>query len=161
MILISKYSDFTLVKLRKKYTSKVNWFKYVPIFLSFTIYILLRSYILNKNISISENFSFDSIIIVLFVGITEEMVFRGWLLNVTVSNNKKWLAIIINAIMFLAIHFPKWIYSGQFISSFLNMGFLCIIILSIIFSVTFLKSKNIIVPILLHMYWELLMFLFM
>ncbi|MDE6761083.1 MAG: CPBP family intramembrane metalloprotease [Lachnospiraceae bacterium] len=40
------------------------------------------------------------------------------------------------------------------------MGFLSIIILSIIFSWTFIKSKNIWISILLHMYWDLLMFMF-
>ncbi len=97
-------------------------------------------------------------IIVLFVGITEEMVFRGWLLNATVSEKKKWMPVIINSLMFLFIHFPKWIHEGCFVENFQNMGFLSIIILSIIFSWTFIKSKNIWISILLHMYWDLLMF---
>ena len=96
---------------------------------------------------------------VLFVGITEEMVFRGWLLNVTISEERKWLPII-NAIMFMFIYFPIWIVSGKFISSFVNLDFMIVPILSIIFSWTFIKSKNIWIPITLHMYWDLLICLF-
>ena len=97
---------------------------------------------------------------VLFVGITEEMVFRGWLLNITVTENRKWLPIIINAVMFLLIHFPIWIASGIFIDDFTSLNFLCVPALSIIFSWSFIKSKNIWIPITLHMYWDLLMDLF-
>ena len=74
------------------------------------------------------------------------MVFRGWLLNITVSEKRKWLPIMINAVMFLLIHFPIWIKSGVFIDSFTSLNFLC--------------SKSIWIPITLHMYWDLLMCLF-
>ena len=96
----------------------------------------------------------------MFTNLTEEMVFRGWLLNVTVSENRKWLPIMINAVMFLLIHFPIWIASGVFIDSFTSLNFLCVPALSIIFSWTFIKSKSIWIPITLHMYWDLLVFLF-
>lgn len=66
----------------------------------------------------------------------------------------------INAVMFLLIHFPSWIHKGILIENFANLGFLSIIILGVIFSQTFIKSKSILVPISLHMYWDLLMFLF-
>ena len=68
--------------------------------------------------------------------------------------------IIINAVMFLLIHFPIWIASGIFIDEFTSLNFLCVPALSIIFSWSFIKSKNIWIPITLHMYWDLLMDLF-
>lgn len=68
--------------------------------------------------------------------------------------------ILTNAVMFLVIHFPIWIQEGVFISNFTSFGFLCILILSIVFSCTFLKSKNILVPVALHMYWDFLVFMF-
>ena len=141
------------------FTAKVNLFKYLPIFLCFTVYLLAGALIQNGKITVSESFSGGSLIIVLFVGITEETVFRGWFLNSTVGEKSKWLPVTINALMFLAIHFPKWIHSGSLIDNFKNMSFLGVIILSFIFSYTFIKSKNILVPVFLHMYWDLLMFL--
>lgn len=111
-------------------------------------------------LEISSSFHYSYLIDVLFVGITEEVVFRGWLLNVTVNENRKWSPIIINAVMFLLIHFPIWIMSGEFIDAFVNLNFLCVPILSIIFSWSFIRSKSIWIPIALHMYWDLLMYLF-
>lgn len=125
-----------------------------------TIY-LLGGVILQKGtLTISETFVISDLIIVLFVGITEEMVFRGWFLNATVGETKMWVPIGINAVLFLLIHFPVWIYEGHFIENFQNLGFLSIVLLSVLFSWTFLKSKSIWIPIFLHMYWDLLMFLF-
>lgn len=159
-ILIIKYFETDLyVGLREMFTAKVKWLKYLPIFLCFTVYLLAGVLIQNGKISVSVNFRYGSLIAVLFVGITEELVFRGWLLNGTLGAKRKWLSVTINALMFLAIHFPIWIYSGSFAENFRNLSFLCVIVLSFIFSYAFLKSKNILVPVFLHMYWDLLMFL--
>ena len=160
-ILIIKYFETDLyIGLREMFTTKVKWLKYFPIFLLFTVYLLAGVLIQNGKITVSESFIGSSLIIVLFVGITEETVFRGWLLNSTVGEKRKLLPVTINALMFLVIHFPNWIYSGSFIDNFKNMSFFSVIILNFIFSYTFIKSQNILVPIFLHMYWDLLMFLF-
>lgn len=160
IILIQYFKEDVYITLKQMFLSKVNWLKYLPIFIFFTVWILVGSILQTGKLQIVSSFGIDELIIVLFVGITEEMVFRGWLLNATFCQNKKWLYILINSIMFLAIHFPIWISEGVFISTFTSFGFLSIIILSAIFSYTFIKSKNILVPITLHMYWDLLMFMF-
>ena len=160
VLLVKYFQDDVYVGLKELLTIKIRWLKYLPIFLLMTIYLLGGMILQNGKIAISETFRFSDLIIVLFVGITEEMVFRGWLLNATVGEKKKWLSVGINAILFLLIHFPVWIYEGQFIGNFQNLGFLSIVLLSVLFSWTFLKSKSIWVPIFLHMYWDLLMFLF-
>lgn len=160
ILLVKHFQNDIYVGLKDMFTMKVRWLKYLPIFILFTVYLLVGAILTKGKLSISETFKYSDLIIVLFVGITEEMVFRGWLLNTMVSEKKKWVPVIINALLFLLIHFPVWIYEGQFIENFVNLGFLSIIILSLIFSWTFIKSKNIWIPILLHMYWDLLMFLF-
>ncbi|MBD5525801.1 MAG: CPBP family intramembrane metalloprotease [Lachnospiraceae bacterium] len=129
------------------------------------LYFFYRLYIGRRNLKKrwsgnSQSFGIDKIIIVLFVGLTEEMVFRGWLLNVTICENRKWFYIIINAAMFLTIHFPIWIYSGNFIGYFTSLQFIEVMVLSAIFSTTFIKSRSIFVPIILHMYYDLLVFMF-
>jgi membrane protease YdiL (CAAX protease family) len=159
-IMIHYFKDAVYITLKEMFLSKVNWFQYLPVFIFFTLYILSGAILQNGNLVVSSEFGFDDVVGLLFVGITEELVFRGWLLNLTVNEGKKWLPISINAIMFLAIHFPIWIRQGVFISSFTSLGFLCILILSIIFSCTFIKSRNILVPVVLHMYWDLLVSLF-
>lgn len=160
IILVSYFKKDVYISLKEMFSIRVNWLQYLPIFIFFTVYLLVGSLLQNGRIAIADDFGIDTMIIVLFVGLTEEMVFRGWLLNATIREGEKWKYIIINAIMFLAIHFPRWIYEGIFISSFTELGFVCILVLSAIFSWTFIKSRNILIPIALHMYWDLLMFLF-
>lgn len=160
ILLINHFKTDIYVGLEDMFKVKAQLLKYLPIFFLFTVYLLVGVILEKGKISVSETFRFSDLIIVLFVGITEEMVFRGWLLNATVSEKKKWVPVIINSLMFLFIHFPKWIYEGHFVENFQNLGFLGIIILSIIFSWTFIKSKNLLIPILLHMYWDLFMFIF-
>lgn len=160
ILLINHFKSDIYVKLKDMFIIKVQLLKYIPIFFLFTVYLLVGAILGKGKISISETFRFSDLIIVLFVGITEEMVFRGWLLNATVREKKKWIPVIINSLMFLLIHFPSWIGEGNFVENFQNLSFLGVIILGIIFSWTFIKSKNILIPILLHMYWDLLIFLF-
>lgn len=162
VLLVKRFDGEVYAGIREMFTTKVKVWRYLPIFLLFTVY-LLGGVILQKGgITVSETFKLSDIIIVLFVGITEETVFRGWLLNAFIGKkgNKKWLAVAANSVMFLLIHFPVWIHSGVFIEEFRSFGFLSILILSGIFGWTFIKSKNIWIPVTLHMYWDLLMFLF-
>ena len=159
-VLIYRFKDEVLITLKEMFSSKVNWLKYLPVFIIFTIYLLGGAILQNGKLTISNNFGFENVISLLFVGLTEELVFRGWLLNLTVKENKKWISICINALLFLVIHFQIWIQEGVFISNFTSFGFLSILILSVIFSWTFIKSRNILVPIALHTYWNLLIDLF-
>lgn len=159
-LLIRYYESDVFVTMKKMVFTKVNWLKYMPVFTVFTIYILLASLLQNGKIAVASDFGIDDIIVVLFVGLTEEMVFRGWLLNITVQEDKKWVSIIVNAALFLAIHFPIWIHDGVFVSRFTSFGFMTILVLSVIFSWTFIKSRSILVPITLHMYWDLMVFMF-
>ena len=159
-ILINRFKDVIYISLKEMFSTKVNWLKYLPVFIIFVLYFLGGVILQNGNLQISSNFRIDEVISLLFVGITEELVFRGWLLNMTVKENKKWVPIAINAGLFLVIHFPIWIYQGVFISNFTSLSFLCVVALSIVFSWTFIKSKNILVPIALHTFWNLLVLLF-
>ncbi len=160
VLLVNLFKSGVYVGTREMFTTKVNPLKYLPIFLAFTVYLLVGAFLQKGKIAVSEAFGLDKLIVVLFVGITEETVFRGWLLNATLGEKKKWLPVAANALMFLLIHFPIWINEGQFVENFRNLGFLSVLILSVIFSGTFIKSKSIWIPAALHMYWDLLMFLF-
>lgn len=158
--LAHRFQDDVYIPLKTMFTSRVNILKYLLVFAGFTVYLLLGAWITNSRIAVSDGFRYRDLIIVLFVGITEEMVFRGWLLNFTVIENRTWGPVLLNAVLFLLIHFPIWIANGMFSDTFLSLNALCIPLLSIIFAWSFLKSKSLWIPIALHMYWDLLTFLF-
>jgi len=147
IMLVKYFKDNIYITLKEMFNIRVNWLKYLPIFILFTIYLLAGSLLQNGRIAVVNNFSTGEIVIVLFVGLTEEMVFRGWLLNATIREDGKWICIILNAVMFLVIHFPVWIYKGVLISNFTKLSFVSVILLSVVFSWTFIKSRNILIPI--------------
>ncbi|WP_295070823.1 CPBP family intramembrane glutamic endopeptidase [Ruminococcus sp.] len=158
MLLVHHFSSEVHIQLKEMFTTKVKWLHYLPIFAFFTVDVLITRYRMDHSLKLIPDLSADKVIMLLSVGITEEMVFRGWLLNATVSSDKKkqWQAIALNAVMFMLIHFPTWIRHDTFVSVFTGFGFIEILALGVIFSLSFLKSRNIFVPILLHMYWDLI-----
>ena len=164
-ILVSKYRESCLVSLKDMLTKDSKaWQLWLIAFPIFIVYVIVSALRTHGSIGIVDTFGVDDIVTVIFVGLTEEMVFRGWLLNATVkaedTPNKQYIAIALNALAFLCIHFPIWISRGQFISSFTSFGFVSILALSVVFSLAFVKTKNLVIPIALHMFWDLLVFMF-
>lgn len=160
LLLIHHFKSDMYVRLKDMFALKAMVLRYFPVLLLFTVYLLVGAVLQKGRLALSETFGLSDLIIVLFVGIAEETVFRGWLLNSTVGERRKWLPVIANSLMFLLIHFPVWIHDGVFVTNFQNFGFLSPLLLGIIFGWTFIKSRSILVPIVLHMYWDLLVFLF-
>ena len=166
-LLIHKYSDSLKIKLSEMLTWKKEYMKYLLIFPAFAVYILLGFLLRRQPIEVS--LTVGEIAAFIVVGISEELVFRGWLLNATINYAKEpendddipwgqYGVIALNAVMFLMIHFPIWIMQGSFVSAFTQLGFISVIILSVIFSIVFLKTKNIALIIALHMFWDLILF---
>lgn len=157
-VFLCKYYHSFLSIQTKLFSVKTVWAKLLPIIFLFTAFHLVSTYIKNGNVFISSSFQVTDILRAISVGIGEEMVFRGWLLNVLL-HDKKWMTIIVNAVLFLLIHFPVWIRHGMLSTYITNGTFLQIMILSVIFSCAFIKSKSMLAPIMLHAYWNFLCFL--
>lgn len=161
LFLIRYYETDMTITLKALFTNKVRWLKYLPVFAAFIVYVLAGEYIFTGRIGLSPKFSPEQLIGgFIFVGITEEMVFRGWLLNAMLKMMNPVWAVVINAVLFLLIHFPGWICQGTFMTSISHFGFLSIMLLSVVFSAAFIRSKNLLVPIALHMFYDLLTFVF-
>ena len=167
-LLIHKYSKELEISPKEMFKWEKGYEKYLLIFPAFAAYIIFGMLVRRQPIELS--IGIKDIVTVLFVGVTEELVFRAWLLNATAvyaapPKNKddtpwqQYAVIGINAVMFLAIHFPRWINEGVFFTNIASLGFMSILILSVIFSLLLLKTKNILLPITLHMFWDLLIFL--
>jgi membrane protease YdiL (CAAX protease family) len=95
----------------------------------------------------------------LFVGITEEIVFRGFLLNTMLKRIKPWQAVLVDAALFTLIHYPIWVYYGFDIATIL-LSSVQIFPVSMLFAFSFIKTKNILFPIALHTLWNLFGLLF-
>ena len=155
ILLIRHFQDDMWIGLKEMFTTKPKWFKDAPILL-FAFMPILQSLVWHGGLSIHPDLEPTRLIGgVLFVGITEEIVFRGFLLNALLKKMKLYPAIAVNEVLFVLIHFPVWIYHGWELSEFLG-GLVGIFVLGVLFSYSFIKTKNIFVPIALHMIWNLL-----
>jgi membrane protease YdiL (CAAX protease family) len=158
MLLVHALSGDVQVGLKEMFVTKVKWWRYLWVYALLAVWALLGG--IFQPGGLAFELTSDELIIVLFVGITEEMVFRGWLLNATTKDLPPWLAILINAVLFMAIHFPRFIMEGTFIHEFTSFANVGLMIFSAILSISFLKSKNLLIPITMHMLYDLLMFVF-
>jgi len=163
LLMIKRWSSGVSVTLREMFLSAVDWRKYLPLFALFTVCILAMDYFAHGKLGVSGTFTYPDMISMLFAGLTEETAFRGWLLNAVIKGKTKkqiWLLIILNSVLFLLMHFPIWLYEGVFSENFTDFWFLGVLGLSILFSWAFIKSRNILLPVFLHLYWDLLTLLF-
>lgn len=150
--LLIKKNEGIAIHYPALFQQKTKWSRWLIVALAIVVYLLIMSYIQYGNIAIRASFRPISLInAVLFVGITEELVFRGWILNSLLTKVSKWNAVILSSILFVFIHFPTWIYTGTLNGIISSGGFIQVFILGILFSWSFMKSKNIFVPMLLHM----------
>jgi membrane protease YdiL (CAAX protease family) len=148
------------IDLKTMITTRVRWIWCILILAVFFIYAAARAWLSFGEIAIHADFNPVSLITtVIFVGITEEVVFRGWLLNATLKSMKAWCAVLLNAALFALIHFPIWIYH-EYGSITIVLNSLSVMAISVVFAWAFLKSKNIFMPMLLHMGWNLSLVLF-
>ena len=163
LLLVKHFEKDMAVSLKEMFTAKFQWLSVLPIFLVCIVLPLMSAWKRN-GLAIADSFGWSQVIMVVFVGITEESVFRGWLLNSTLkyadTEAKQWLVIGINAVLFLVIHFPIWIHDGVFLTSFQSFGFITILLLSGVFSWLFVKTKNLLVPVALHMLYDLVVVMF-
>lgn len=90
------------------------------------------------------------IISLAFVGVTEEFFFRLWLFNAILKEDNQFTAALVCSVLFLVIHFPAWSLDGSLMDSFRHMTFFWIFILGFLYTWSYLKTKNIFVPIIIH-----------
>ena len=142
------------------FRGKWRWCGWVA--LAFIAYHLLGGWIRNGWIGLHP--AFDPIALmgtVLLVGITEEMVFRGFLLNALLPKVGDTWALVISSLLFVVIHYPTWALQGKLLP--LSNGLtnsLLIFVLGVIFGVSLQKSNTLWAPIGLHMLWNLLVLFF-
>lgn len=88
--------------------------------------------------------------VILLVGRTEEIVFRGYLLNKFSEILKFWKANIVTSMLFVFIHFPIWFRTGLFADFYVIGTITTILFVSIIFGFIYKKTGSLWSVIILH-----------
>ncbi|ATP40487.1 CPBP family intramembrane metalloprotease [Solibacillus sp. R5-41] len=144
--------------LRHNFKNGLKWTAWASlIFVSY--FIVLNFTILDNNVDFQIGFN-EWINTILIVGLTEEIVFRGFLLRKLMDSFKFWIANTITSILFVLIHFPIWFYKGLFELPYFLTASLTVFILGIIFGYVYKKSGSLWSVIVIHSLYNLLVSLF-
>ena len=162
LLLVKKYESCVQIGLKEMFTAKIDWRLTAALLAGTAAYALVPKLIRNGSLEISPEFTVCTLISYLFVGITEESVFRGWLLNATAGDDKRSLilAYAVNGVMFTLIHVPTWYMHGMLGVAIGQFGFLSIIALGTFFGWALLRTRNLLVPVAIHMLYDILFDLF-
>jgi len=163
ILLIRYFHDDMWVGLKEMFTSKLQWsrdYLFAVVIIALMAARPIHALLINGEFGLSPTLVPIRLVgAVVFVGITEEIVFRGFLLNSLLKKMKMPYAIAIDAVLFTLIHYPIWIYNGFELSDFVRSS-VGVVVLSVWFAYSFIKTRNIFVPIALHMVWNLSIHLF-
>lgn len=99
------------------------------------------------------------LLLALCVGIQEELFFRGFLLNRMMKAWNTAAAVLISGLCFVVYHYPQLFFGASPIELF-SLRSVQIFVMSAVFSAAVIKSRNIVVAIWLHTFWNLLSYLF-
>ena len=159
LLLIHYHESQMVFSLGDLFTTKMRWKNTLIILGCFLLLHGTLALLSHGTIAINPDLQLPTLIeVVLFAGITEELVFRGFFLNALLKKLRPWPAVLITSVMFVLIHFPIWIHGGLFENPMdvLTNG-AAIFALSLIFGWSLIKTKNILAPIVLHMAWNLIL----
>ena len=163
LCLVKYFEGDVWLPLARMFPVKISWRPYLAMAAAILAYHVGIAFVARGHLSIHPDFQASALVgTVLLVGITEEAVFRGWMLNTLLALMYRWPAVIVSGVLFVLVHLPVWIYQGALDTPVLLLtNVLGIFLLSVLFSWTFIRSRSIWVPILLHMSWNLCNILFL
>lgn len=91
-----------------------------------------------------------TILVITVAPIAEEILFRGFLLQKFQTFLGNWKANLVTSSLFVAIHFPNWIYTGKASSEILALS-VSVFALSILLGYLLLRTETLLPSIFVHM----------
>ena len=154
VLLIRKFDDEMQVRLKEMFTGCFDWRRFLLV-LAVLIAVMVGNHVLSVH---SLHFHPTwRLVGFLLVGLTEEIVFRGWLLNAMQNEKNRKFMPEINGILFVIIHIPCWIHEHLMEQAFLHFGFLSVFAVGILFAWSFTRFRSIWPPIILHIAYDALL----
>lgn len=142
--------DIGMVPLKNHCSELIFGLIFGAISMSVIFFILLFT----ENITIEKGLSspsisyytYTGIAVFIAVGIKEELLCRGYLMNLLNDMNRPWLSIILSSVIFSLLHI--------FNPNVEPLGLLNIILVGILFGYMYLRSRNLWMPIGYHITWN-------
>jgi len=150
--LILKYWDHTeplkYLKLKENFLQGIIWG--VTLSGVLILYILFRDLVLLKKAFCPRIDQYTLLSAVILIGFTEEVVFRGFLLQKLNELMKFWNANLISSGLFLVIHFPKWYHEGLFFKPSIYGSIIFIFCFGVLEGYVLKRSKSLWACMLIH-----------
>jgi len=151
--LVEKKEPLNFLGLRENLSKGLSWAAWVSVAL--VIYFIVVNLFFLQN-DLEFNLGFHTWLnTVILVGITEEIVFRGFILRKLMQQFTFWKANSITAFLFLTIHFPIWFRHGLFESPGILFTFIQVFIIGFIFGVIYKKTNSLWSVIIIHSVYNL------
>ena len=158
LFFINKYNKDLKIKKEElfKFKEKKLTLKLVLLIITISFLIMLFT---RKGIYINDFTIDDFFNKFLLVGIEEELVFRGLILNGLSKKDKFAKASIITSILFALVHIPLYIRS-ELLLSVIILNCLKIVVISCFYNGIFNETKSIWPIVIFHSFWDISFFLF-
>lgn len=156
--IIEKSNPISYLGLRNHFKSGLKWAGWFSLAL-IAYFILLNLTLLKNEIELQLGFN-ELLNTVLFVGIIEEIVFKGFLLRKLMDSYRFWIANTISSLLFVSIHFPYCFYKGLFEFPSILSPIITVFILGMIFGFVYRKSHSLWSVIIIHSMYNFLVSIF-
>lgn len=157
LALAVRYSDQLWVSSKTLLSWHVHWKSFLTVFLIISLYTAAGmaanhgGFWMNPEMLLAQELPKF-----LVVGVTEEMVYRGWGMNAFTFHTTENRVNILSALYFAAVHFPSyfihWYLDGAFALSAMLTQAVYVVLLGLVFGWVFKKSKSLWPPVLIH-FW--------
>ena len=154
LFLIKRYSNDLNISLKEMFTTKPKLKILLPL-LAFTLVYNIVGFFINSSGYGTKMKLYDLIVTAATVGIFEESVFRGWLLNAVSTFVSERKANLISSALFVLIHYPGWIFAGYEVTT-IAITSLSVYALGLMFGWVFRKNRSIWTGAILHSAWDLI-----
>lgn len=142
-----------------------HWKSFLTVFVLSTMFVLGKMFFNHGGWWINPNIIFlQELSKYLIVGFVEELVYRGFGLNMLSSFLSERTAIIVSSLFFAAVHIPAyfihWCCDGVFLSTELITQVITVFIFGLIFGMVFRKNKSIWSVAIIHFWYDFIYVLF-
>lgn len=162
VIILVKVKDriepFSYLGLRHNFRKGLKWAGWASLVL-ISYFVVLNFTILDQSVDFGIGFN-EWLNTILLVGITEEIVFRGFLLRKLMDSFRFLIANTITALLFVSIHFPIWIYKGLFEFPYILGSIVTAFVLGMTFGFVYKKSNSLWSVIIIHSLYNFLVSIF-
>lgn len=156
-LLIHRYNNDLKITFKEMITTKPTMRILIPLLLFTVIYNTIVWITNGYKIELKMEL-YEFILIVIGVGLFEEIVFRGWFMNSLCSFFSDKKANLLSSVLFVFIHYPRWISLGRDAQSIL-ISSLMVYCLGLIFGWAFRKTRSVWTPAIMHSLWDFFAFL--